>query len=207
MHPHIRIGDAERDSAVERLRTHHAEGRLDLAEFDERMERALSARTKGDLQAIFRDLPDDRFGAASLARQEPANPYAHLQPTPEIRQVAVNQEEGNSQWGFHILIGAVMIFTIATGGRLLPLLIILGVYGAFRAKNRRNRQVERQQQAPQPKAISYQVGDMNSELRALIQANRKIEAIKRYREMTGAGLRDAKEAIEAMEREMKGNGF
>ncbi len=35
----------------------------------------------------------------------------------------------------------------------------------------------------------------------LVRAGRKIEAIKRYRELTGVGLRDAKEAIEAFERE------
>lgn len=35
----------------------------------------------------------------------------------------------------------------------------------------------------------------------LVRAGRKIEAIKRYRELTGLGLRDAKEAIEAYERE------
>jgi ribosomal protein L7/L12 len=35
----------------------------------------------------------------------------------------------------------------------------------------------------------------------LVRAGRKIEAIKKYRELTGLGLRDAKDAIEAYERE------
>lgn len=35
-----------------------------------------------------------------------------------------------------------------------------------------------------------------SEVDALIRANRKIEAIKRYRELTGAELREAKEAVD-----------
>jgi len=35
----------------------------------------------------------------------------------------------------------------------------------------------------------------------LVRAGRKIEAIKKYRELTGLGLRDAKEAIEAYEHE------
>lgn len=34
-----------------------------------------------------------------------------------------------------------------------------------------------------------------------IKAKRKIEAIKLYREKTGAGLKDSKEAVEAMEEE------
>lgn len=34
----------------------------------------------------------------------------------------------------------------------------------------------------------------------LLRAGQKIEAIKRYRELTGVGLKDAKDAVEAMER-------
>ncbi|MFO0594496.1 MAG: ribosomal protein L7/L12 [Myxococcaceae bacterium] len=34
----------------------------------------------------------------------------------------------------------------------------------------------------------------------LLRAGRKIEAIKRYRELTGVGLREAKDAVEALER-------
>jgi len=52
-----RIGDHERDAAVERLREHHAEGRLDLSEFTDRMNRALEARTQSDLDPLFADLP------------------------------------------------------------------------------------------------------------------------------------------------------
>ncbi len=45
-------------------------------------------------------------------------------------------------------------------------------------------------------------GDTNfeDELRTLLAAGRKIEAVKRYREATGAGLADAKNAVEALER-------
>ncbi|MDX2014392.1 MAG: ribosomal protein L7/L12 [Myxococcaceae bacterium] len=34
----------------------------------------------------------------------------------------------------------------------------------------------------------------------LLRAGRKIEAIKRYRELTGVGLKEAKDAVEALER-------
>lgn len=37
-----------------------------------------------------------------------------------------------------------------------------------------------------------------AEVRALVAANRKIEAIKIYREITGLGLKEAKDAIDAM---------
>ncbi|MGI8532824.1 MAG: DUF1707 SHOCT-like domain-containing protein, partial [Geodermatophilaceae bacterium] len=45
----IRIGTAEREAAVERLHTAVGEGRLDVAEFDERVAQVYVARTAGDL--------------------------------------------------------------------------------------------------------------------------------------------------------------
>ncbi len=57
-----RIGDTERDGAVELLREHLAQGRLDDLEFDERLTAALSARTSGDLDPLFSDLPGPRPG-------------------------------------------------------------------------------------------------------------------------------------------------
>lgn len=41
--------------------------------------------------------------------------------------------------------------------------------------------------------------DLNDEVLELLAQNRKIEAIKRYREVTGAGLAEAKAAVEAIE--------
>jgi ribosomal protein L7/L12 len=40
----------------------------------------------------------------------------------------------------------------------------------------------------------------DAELLRLINDGRKIEAIKRYRELTGAGLGEAKDAVEQLER-------
>lgn len=62
-----RIGDAERDKAVQELQAHHAAGRLTLAEFDERMQSALQARTMADLRPLFRDLPSPDFQGQYLA--------------------------------------------------------------------------------------------------------------------------------------------
>ena len=66
-----RIGDAERDRAVELLREHHAVGRLTAEEFDERLGTALSARTSLDLDPLFADLPGPRPGQG-LATTSPA---------------------------------------------------------------------------------------------------------------------------------------
>ncbi|MEY9928788.1 ribosomal protein L7/L12 [Catenulispora sp. GP43] len=45
-----------------------------------------------------------------------------------------------------------------------------------------------------------------AQVSALILAGKKIQAIKAYREATGQGLKDAKDAVEFMERSMRANG-
>ncbi|MEO5653196.1 MAG: DUF1707 domain-containing protein [Marmoricola sp.] len=65
----IRIGDAERDSAVALLSEQYALGRLSKEEFDERSDAAWSARTRGDLSPLFTDLPVGRAGAAPPERR------------------------------------------------------------------------------------------------------------------------------------------
>jgi hypothetical protein len=55
---HLRVSDAERQSVADRLGEHFAEGRLDQAEFDDRVGRAMNAKTRADLGPLFDDLPD-----------------------------------------------------------------------------------------------------------------------------------------------------
>jgi hypothetical protein len=55
---HIRVSDAERNSVAELLGQHYADGRLDQAEFDERISRTMSAKNRGDLTGLFDDLPE-----------------------------------------------------------------------------------------------------------------------------------------------------
>ena len=55
---HIRVSDADRNAVAEQLGVHYADGRLDQAEFDERISRTMAAKTRGDLAGLFDDLPD-----------------------------------------------------------------------------------------------------------------------------------------------------
>jgi hypothetical protein len=55
--PEMRASDAERERVAERLRDAVAEGRLDMEEFDQRLDAAYRARTHGDLEPLVRDLP------------------------------------------------------------------------------------------------------------------------------------------------------
>jgi len=53
----LRLSDADREAAVERLGEQYAVGRLTKDEFDERSDAVWSARTQGDLAPVFADLP------------------------------------------------------------------------------------------------------------------------------------------------------
>lgn len=55
--PEMRASDSERERVAERLREAVAEGRLDMEEFEQRLEAAYGARTHGELAPLVRDLP------------------------------------------------------------------------------------------------------------------------------------------------------
>ena len=81
--PPQRIGDAERDRAVELLREHMAQGRLTTEEFDERLSAALTARTSLDLDPLFTDLPGPRPGQeVSTTSAVPTPPWSPATPVP-----------------------------------------------------------------------------------------------------------------------------
>ncbi|MEU6733804.1 DUF1707 SHOCT-like domain-containing protein [Streptomyces physcomitrii] len=61
--PELRASDADRDRVAEILREAVAEGRLDMEEFDERLDAVYRARTYGELAPLTRDLP----GAGAVA--------------------------------------------------------------------------------------------------------------------------------------------
>jgi len=55
---HLRVSDAERQEVADHLAEHFASGRLDQAEFDDRVGRAMGAKTRADLGGLFADLPE-----------------------------------------------------------------------------------------------------------------------------------------------------
>jgi len=68
--PQMRISDADRAEVTDRLSKHYSDGRLDQAEFNERLDRAMNAKTQADLNGLFADLPatDEPDKAAKPAK-------------------------------------------------------------------------------------------------------------------------------------------
>lgn len=53
----MRAGDSDRQAVADKLKQALDEGRLDLAEYDERLQQAYAAKTYGDLKGLLDDLP------------------------------------------------------------------------------------------------------------------------------------------------------
>jgi hypothetical protein len=79
----MRASDSDRDAVVSDLSEHLQAGRLTAGEFDERIGRALAARTWGELGDLLADLP-----ATRLAAQAPAARSSSAQPSPRSGRFA-----------------------------------------------------------------------------------------------------------------------
>jgi ribosomal protein L7/L12 len=95
---------------------------------------------------------------------------------------------------------------VLVGVAVLVLLIaLLGRGGSTRQLERRLERVERKLDllmqhldVPQPGPTGPDLA-VDQDVVNLARAGRKIEAIKRYRELTGAGLKEAKDAVERIQ--------
>lgn len=83
--PELRIGDRERRETDERLRVAHDDGMLTLDEYEERSGQCWAARTRSDLDALTRDLPDRPSDAPTVAVPQSATPATESLPAAEHR--------------------------------------------------------------------------------------------------------------------------
>lgn len=105
--PEMRASDAERERIAEVLRDALAEGRLGMDEFQERLDGAYAARTRGELVPLVRDLPQPgtEEARASLSRLHDEEDEA----APSLRKNRRWAERiggtGSSRWGIGIMGG------------------------------------------------------------------------------------------------------
>lgn len=70
--PEMRASDAERERIAELLREAVAEGRLEMDEFEQRLDTAYRARTHGELEPLVSDLPAAGTAVAPVGSSAPA---------------------------------------------------------------------------------------------------------------------------------------
>lgn len=104
----IRIGDTERESAVAALAEHMSAGRLDIDEYGDRTARVTAAKTRGDLTALFSDLPGPHptFGAQLPPRAEP------VVPRPQVMQVPLRHRLAAAAVPMACILAVVLFFAI-----------------------------------------------------------------------------------------------
>jgi Domain of unknown function (DUF1707) len=73
----MRVGDAEREAAAAEVREHFASGRLTQDELNQRLDQTFAAKTRGDLNAVFTDLPSAnwRDAAAGSTTSTPSGAF------------------------------------------------------------------------------------------------------------------------------------
>jgi len=140
----MRAADSDRQAVADKLKQALDEGRLDLAEYDERLQRAYAARTYGDLDGLLDDLP----GAAVPVRPAPA-PEPRPAATPPVGSSRAGQLVRAWLGGFGgIFVVCTVIWLVTSLGSghfqnfwpvwlLIPM--ALGVLGRFDRRDRRDR--------------------------------------------------------------------
>ncbi|MVA74910.1 DUF1707 domain-containing protein [Auraticoccus sp. F435] len=130
--PAPRIGDRERDLAVEYLQEHHAAGRLSTAEFDERMGRALAARVEADLLPLFVDLPEPRIGPGRSVAELATRAAAPVPTGPSRRMVVTGKLLAGASWPVAIVAASLLGWGSFWWFVFIPLFVtpwLLGVFG------------------------------------------------------------------------------
>ncbi|MEV4319331.1 DUF1707 domain-containing protein [Actinocrispum sp. NPDC049592] len=124
----VRIGTTERERAVQALAEHLAEGRLDITEYDQRAALAAAAKTRGELAAIFDDLPEPNPMREPVVAA-PRVPVPAAAPDPLIRQEKRTRSTAIVV-GFVVFAVAAIVTVTAILGEwwaLIPALLIVAV--------------------------------------------------------------------------------
>ncbi|WP_054814310.1 DUF1707 SHOCT-like domain-containing protein [Nocardia arizonensis] len=123
-----RASDAERDAVVRQLAAHLTDGRIDLAEYDQRVATVYGATTRDDLRLVLADLPaapkriiatDGRRRRLPLWQRIEAGSWAAVSVLVLIIWAAVSLGVGEFTYFWPVWVigpwGAVLVFRMVTG--------------------------------------------------------------------------------------------
>jgi uncharacterized Tic20 family protein len=110
----LRVTNQDREHVVEHVKTAYAEGRFDKLEFDDRLERAMTARTHGDLMPIMTEL----YGTQVVPQLTPRPAPVRSESMPDS-----NERLGAAAAHLLVLLGIPIVgplILLLTGGKTSP---------------------------------------------------------------------------------------
>jgi hypothetical protein len=124
----IRVSNEERDEAVSTLGLHLSTGRLELAEYEERCGQALVARTRGELEALFTDLPAPHPDLSSAAPPSQLIQKTGQLVSPPTRGKEIELVETPASKALEMVAGLAVLLGVPTA---VLLTIFLGQWWVF----------------------------------------------------------------------------
>jgi hypothetical protein len=134
----MRVSNAERTEVADLLAKHYGEGRLDEEEFNDRLDRAMKAKTRADLHGLFADLPD-MHGEPVAEASRAVVPQRHRRPLiARVAFIVLLVFLVSAVW--HAVTIPFWGWGFATGGVFVPwLLIAIVAYFVWRSGWHRRR--------------------------------------------------------------------
>ncbi|WP_157180974.1 DUF1707 SHOCT-like domain-containing protein [Actinopolymorpha alba] len=116
--PEMRASDNDREKIASRLRDAHAEGRLSIDEFQDRLDVLYKANTYGELEPLVRDIPVTR-----TPNKAPAAPQSAPAQAPATPQKRTGGDRAMAVlwtiWACAVSVNLVVwVMTSATNGKL-----------------------------------------------------------------------------------------
>ena len=135
-HDARRVSDADRGMVAGQLKKAHAEGRLDLDEFDERTRRVWDARTFGELAAVTSDLPEVRqpvpWARSELATEPAAQSTSAVARRPRGPGATVMRVATGAWFAASLVNFVIWAMVVFTSGMTYPWWIwVAGPWGAL----------------------------------------------------------------------------
>jgi hypothetical protein len=125
--PHMRCSDADRDRAGAVVRESLGDGRISVAELDDRLDRVYRAQTYGDLAVVMADLPAWTVPGTPV----PGTPVPGLMgvPVPATGPACVDRGPGLRRVVVPLVVALIFLAGVLGTGRdsglLLPLVILV----------------------------------------------------------------------------------
>jgi hypothetical protein len=142
----MRAGDSDRKAVADQLKAALDEGRLDLSEYDERLQKTYAAKTFGDLNGLLDDLPGTMPPERSQVQPVAAQAHAPATNEPQAAESSWLPRYLGPYGGVFLVCVLIWLITSVSAGHLvyfwpvwMAIPLILGFFGVWGGHNRDSR--------------------------------------------------------------------